>query len=174
MNFKRIKQIIAGSSIALASVVALAAPITGEIGYSSTDDQNDIERYFDTSINFLTTGDGEVDYATGDLSPLLGMSVASIDFTYDPFTPQSWSVGNFTFELTAVNVIFDDFGFLALQGSGMISHANYDDTLFAWQYSTQQLGNTFSAGIVPEPATLALLGAGLIGLAASRRSANKK
>lgn len=88
-----------------------------------------------------------------------------------------WSVGGFTFSLTASHIVFQGQGDLVVNGYGMITGPQgFDATAGTWRFTTQDpsTGNpdglstfTFSAGTsaVPEAGTTAiLLGCGLMGL----------
>lgn len=115
--------------------------------------------------------------ASDDLSSTLGMIGGIKDFAFDPFNgPMAdfWTVGGFLFELTDVTrgTSNEPATFLVLNGRGIIRDANlvFADTVATWNYSSDTTGNgafswsAVSAVSVPEPAVLALISVGLIGL----------
>ena len=102
-------------------------------------------------------------------------------YTFSPSTPTSMllSVGGFTFDLQSSSVHSQDNFSLVVLGSGTISGNGFAPTAGAWSFSvTNPAGRphatfAFQAGVEAMPTpdsgmTVALLGAGLIGLAVFR------
>ena len=91
-------------------------------------------------------------------------------------TPSLWSVGNFKFDLTSCVVTSQSSTFLNITGVGIVSGNGFDPTPGTWSFTSSdsngQPQTTFgfqAQTTVPEPTTLALLGAGLFSLVATRR-----
>jgi hypothetical protein len=78
------------------------------------------------------------------------------------------TIGGLTFTMTSVVPIFQMGNLLALSGVGVLRMTGFDDTAGTFDFSSQGAAGTFSfsasnAGAqVPEPASLALLGGGLL------------
>src|SRR5207249_5686588 len=118
----------------------------------------------------------------------VGTPVVMASYTFDPSTITNglWSVNGFTFNLTSSVVQTPRSAtFLSVSGTGIITGpAGFDATPGVWAFTSQNAGghphDTFSfsanteGGAVPDGGmTLALLGAGLMGLAAFRAKFGK-
>jgi hypothetical protein len=94
-----------------------------------------------------------------------------------------WSVGGFSFELTASSIFSQGAGGVIVTGYGWITGNGFDRTYGTWAFSTQNPGVgrparfSFSAaeGTVPESgSTVALLGLALVSVEVLRRRMNPK
>ena len=166
---------------------AQATPITGMLNIGGTATFNTNSLATATSATFadvLVLGGNSGDFA----GFAVGTPVVMASYTFDPSTITNglWSVNGFTFNLTSSVVQTPRSAtFLSVSGTGIITGpAGFDATPGVWAFTSQNAGghphDTFSfsanteGGAVPDGGmTLALLGAGLMGLAAFRAKFGK-
>ncbi|MEO0974366.1 MAG: PEP-CTERM sorting domain-containing protein [Pseudomonadota bacterium] len=144
-----------------------------------------------TGLDFTTTGElspGErgaiiVDSATGDFVPFNGDSGTISDFSFTgagnadypapPISGFELFAGGLSFDLTSIDVEFQNDTFLILSGDGMFNAAGFDPTPGTFEFTANEAGMTFSFSIsqatIPEPAPLALIGLGIVMLGMRRR-----
>ena len=165
---------------------AQATPITGMLNIGGTATFNTSSLATATSATFadvLVLGGN-----TGTFAGFaVGTPVVMASYTFDPSTITNglWSVNGFTFNLLTSTVVSRSATFLSVSGTGIITGPpGFDATPGVWAFTSQNAGghphNTFSfsanteGGAVPDSGmTLALLGGGLMGLAAFRAKFGK-
>jgi hypothetical protein len=163
---------------------AQATPITGmlNIGGSANFNTNSLMTAGSATFNNAHV---EKNNSGTFASFLENTPVVMASYTFDPsvMTSGLWSVNGFTFNLTSSHVDFRSASFLAVSGVGIITGpAGFDATPGEWAFTSQSAGGhtgatfSFSANTVAVPdggMTLALLGTGLMGLAAFRAKFGK-
>ncbi len=169
---------------------AQAVPITGDIDFAG-------QAFFNTTslatatrvMNFraneaAANNTAVVTSATGSFSTIAAGTLATMNpYTFNPSTPVTplWTVGGFSFNLTSSTIVLQSSTFLAISGTGILTGpAGFDPTPGLWAFTSQQAGggsqqsfsfsaNTTAVGVPDGGSTVALLGAGLIGVVALRR-----
>ena len=173
-------------SCALFSQQAQADPVTGNITFGGSVNMNgnaSNATMVTAWHGFGGVGNPIVVDADGDfasfVTPGVSQAVFAVPWTFNSGPVNAfWSVGGFTFNLTASSIFSQGNGGLTVTGYGWITGNGFDATYGTWSFTTQNpgVGNparfSFSAatGAVPDSgSTVAFLGLALVGVEALRR-----
>ncbi|MFH2043678.1 MAG: PEP-CTERM sorting domain-containing protein [Pseudomonadota bacterium] len=170
----------------------MATPIKGAISFSGTSVQDNANLSLATAfISFsdvvvsATGGTGDYDAVGSD------QAVTFTPFTFlpslspNPLVPL-WTFDcegkTYSFDATEIKINYSDFNTISLAANGIAHITGFEDTPGDLYFSANSDGGTasFSASghvppsPVPEPATLMLLGMGLVGVGTFSRKISKK
>jgi hypothetical protein len=195
---KKLSALVVGLTLAAGTTAASAAQIEGEFSFDGGGTswaplgEGTVADGTVDGIDFLgggTPGEGtiEVTSSSGDFAAngvVDGVEGTINDFSFDPFAGPIegfWEVGDFNFDLEAITEVqfgpSEPFSVMIVTGEGTVDGTGFDPTPGRWVFSGNTFGGTFSFSAstitqptqVPVPATLGLLGLGLVGLGAATR-----
>jgi hypothetical protein len=184
--------IVCSLVVALISVMALNAEavlISGSISYSGTSVNDNLDLTLATAFTAFSNVVVSSTGGTGDYASISsGQSVTFMPFTFRPsLFPNPlvamWAFDfgglSYSFEATGVTISDSTYNTIGMHGPGIAHITGYDDTPGDWYFSANGAGGTasFSASAdltAPEPATMLLLGSGLVGLGTFVRRKFKK
>ena len=191
----RFTKIAAGVALTIAAAAASAVPITGSIQLDGNTSwapvnaagvvQPAINAPGTTGFDLLANGTAiksNMASSTGDFTSVANGTVGTMKDLFNattgvpPTILNFWTVGGFSFDLVSASLDGKTSKFLNITGTGIVHKVGFDDTAGEFSWTGTKSGNSFSFAAdsstdVPEPMTLAMLGAGLLGLGAARRRA---
>ena len=150
---KTIKQaLFAAVALLSAGVTLEAAPINGSITIRGGAELNTGSVNTATQVTNWLNGNNQPPTVVSRSGSFASVSAgapvtmaAPWNFNSGPL-PALWSVGGFTFNLTASSIVMQANGFLNVSGTGTISGTGFNATSGTWKFSTQNppANNVFS------------------------------